>query len=195
MLIPRWSPTFTAFHILRPTNLSLSHRSSVYICSASGLLCIKFYDRYVDTLFVDLSLVGVRTLPYGFLAAFDPVSPTSHKLETVYLKLSYSQALTKAVRELLGKNKSRSEKVSTNAPIEFAENPQLVLPETASTTSRAETQSRSNMELTSLGERILIVVGENVNEDGEQGLGVGVEKMGQDLEESNVEFPMIERQL
>ena len=99
------------------------------------------------------------------------------------------------MRELLGKNKSRSEKVSTNAPIEFAENPQLVLPGTASTTSRAETQSRSNMELTSLGERILIVVGENVNEDGEQGLGVGVEKMGQDLEESNVEFPMIERQL
>lgn len=68
--------------------------------------------------------------------------------------------------------------------MEFAENPQL--PGTASTTSRAEAQSRSDMELTSLGERILIVR-ENV-EDGE-----GVEKMGQDLE--NVEFPMIERQL
>jgi hypothetical protein len=96
------------------------------------------------------------------------------------------------VRELLGKNKTRSEKVSTNAPIEFAENPQLV-PGTASTASRAETQSRSNMELTSLGERILISVKENVNEEGEQ--GVGVEKMGQDLEECNVKFPMIERQL
>jgi hypothetical protein len=30
-----------------------------------------------NTLFVDLSLVGVRTLPYGFLAAFDPVGPIS----------------------------------------------------------------------------------------------------------------------
>lgn len=87
------------------------------------------------------------------------------------------------MRELLGKNKS----VSTNAPMEFAENPQL--PGTAST-SRAEAQSRSNMESTSLGERILIVVRGNVNEDGE-----GVEKVEQDLEECNVEFPMIERQL
>ena len=87
------------------------------------------------------------------------------------------------MRELLGK--SKSEKVLTNAPIEFAENPQL--PGTVSTTSRAEAQSLSNMELTSLGERILIVVRENVNE--------GVEKMGQDLEACNVEFPTIERQL
>lgn len=171
--------------------MSLFHRSSVYICSASCLLCVvKFNDRCqcADTLFVDLSLVGVRTLPYGFLAAFDPVSPRqSHNSETVYLKLLYSQALTKAVRELLGKNKSRSERVSiNNVPIEFADNPQLVLG-TASTTSRAETQSHSNMELTSLGE--------NVNEDEEQGLGVGVEKMGRNLEECNVEFPMIERQL
>ena len=93
------------------------------------------------------------------------------------------------MRELQGKNKS---KVSTKAPIEFAENPQLP----PGTTSGAETQPGLNMELTSLGERILNVVGENVNEDGER--GVGVEKMmpvGQDLEECNLEFPMIERQL
>jgi hypothetical protein len=100
--------------------------------------------------------------------------------------------LTNAVRELLGKNKSRLERALTNAPIEFAENIQLPLG-IASTTSRAETQSHSNTELTSLGERILIVTRENVNEDGEQ--GPGVEKMGQDLEEDNVEFQIIERQL
>jgi hypothetical protein len=94
------------------------------------------------------------------------------------------------VRELLGKNKSRSEKVSTKVPIQFAENPQQA--QLPGTTSGAETQSGSNMELNSLGERILNVVGENVNEDGER--GVGVEKMGQDLEECNLEFPMIERQ-
>ena len=90
------------------------------------------------------------------------------------------------MRELLGKNKSRSETESTKAPIEFAENPQL-----PGTTSGAGTQLGSNME-TSLGERILNVVGENVNEDGER--GVGVEKIGQDLEECNLEFPIISRQ-
>ena len=94
------------------------------------------------------------------------------------------------MRELLDKNKSRLEKVSTKAPIEFAENPQL--PGTVSTASGAETQS-PNKEFTSLEERILNVVRVNVNEDGEQ--GVGVEKMGQDLEECNLEFPIIERQL
>jgi hypothetical protein len=75
------------------------------------------------------------------------------------------------------------------AVIEFAENPQL--PGTA-TTSEAETPSGSNMELTSLGGRILNVVGENVKEDGQQ--RVGDEKMGQDLEEHNLEFLIIERQ-
>ena len=58
------------------------------------------------------------------------------------------------------------------------------------TTSGTETQSGSHtMESTSLGppgERILNVVREQE---------VGVEKMGQDLEEEcNLEFPMIERQ-
>lgn len=92
------------------------------------------------------------------------------------------------MRELLGKNKSttRSENVSIKA---VAGNVQLV----PGTTSGTETQSGSNMESTSLGERILSVVGENANQDGEQEV-VGVEKTGQDLEECNLEFPMIERQ-
>ena len=87
------------------------------------------------------------------------------------------------MRELLGKNNFRSQKASTGVPIDFAENPQLP------GTSGAATQSGSNIELTSSGERALNMVGENVN--GER--GVGVEKMGQhsDLED---EFPMIERQ-
>ena len=97
------------------------------------------------------------------------------------------------MRELLGKNKSRSEKVLIKAPIEFAENPQ---PGIASIPG-AETQSHSNVESTSLGGGMLVlnVVRENVNEDGEQ--GVGAEKVGQDLEEleCNLEFPIIERQL
>ena len=39
---------------------------------------VKLYNRCVNTLFViDLSLIGMRTLPYGIVAAFDPVSPTS----------------------------------------------------------------------------------------------------------------------
>jgi hypothetical protein len=97
------------------------------------------------------------------------------------------------VRELLGKNNSRSEKVSTKAAIKFAENPQLV----PGTTSGAEAQSGSNMASTSLGVRVLNVVGENVNEDASGEREVGVEKMGQDLdlEEYNLEFPTIERQL
>ena len=89
------------------------------------------------------------------------------------------------MRELLCK---RSEIASTKAPIEFAENPRL--PETATTTSGAESQSGSNMEL---GGRILNVVGENANEDEQR--GVGVEKMGQDLEECNLEFLIIEKQI
>lgn len=71
----------------------------------------------------------------------------------------------------------------TKAPVELAENPQL--PGTAST-SGAETQSHSDMELTSLGERMVLnVIREN--EDEEQGVG--------GLEECNLEFPIIERQL
>jgi hypothetical protein len=147
-------------------------------------------------LFVDHFLVGMRTFPYGILAAFDPVSPTSDgnfTKPTIYLNCHvFTQALTNAVREMLGKNKSRSG-VSTKAPIEFAENPQLV-PETATTTIGAESQSGSNMDL---GERILQnVVGENVNEDGQRGV-VGVEKTRQDLEdlECNLEFLLIERQI
>ena len=88
------------------------------------------------------------------------------------------------MRELL--DKSRSEKVSTKAPIEFAENPQL--PETT-TKSGAESQSGLNMELG------LNTVGENANEDGRRGVGVQVEKMGQDLEECNHEFLIIEKQI
>lgn len=84
------------------------------------------------------------------------------------------------MRELLGKNKSRLERVSTKAPIEFAENPQQ--PGSATTSQAgAETPLGSNME----------EVGENVNEDGQR---LGVEKMGQDLEECNPEFLIIERQ-
>jgi hypothetical protein len=103
--------------------------------------------------------------------------------------MSYSQAFINAVRELLGKNQSRSERVSTKAAIEFAENPQL--PRTTPSSSGAETQLvGSNMELTSLGARLSNGVGENVNGEGERGPGVG-----QDLEEWNLEFPIIERQL
>jgi hypothetical protein len=97
------------------------------------------------------------------------------------------------VRELLGK--STSEKVSTTrAPIEFAENPQL--PETATTPGTAESQSGPNLELTSLGERTLNVVGEGGNVDEERGV-VEVEKAGQNLEDCNLdsEFPIFERQL
>lgn len=90
------------------------------------------------------------------------------------------------MRELLGnlKNRSRSEKVSTKVPIEFAENPQLV---PGATTSGAETQSRSESNSTStetsLGGRISNAVGENVNEHREQD------------SEDNLEFLMIERQI
>ena len=96
------------------------------------------------------------------------------------------------MRELLGKNNSRSEKVSTKAAIQFAENPQL-----PGTTSGAEAQSGSNMESTSLGERVLNVVGENVNEDDSGEREVGVGNMGQNLdsEDYNLEFPIIKRQL
>lgn len=88
---------------------------------------------------------------------------------------------------MLGKNKSRSEvSESTKAPIEFAENPQL--PETA-TTSGAESQSGSNMDS---GEGMLNVVGENVNEDAQR--EVGAKKTGQDLDDCNLEFLIIERQ-
>ena len=95
------------------------------------------------------------------------------------------------MRELLGKNKSRSdsEKVSVKAIIESSENARL--PRTTATCG-AESQLGSILEP---GERILNVVGENVNEVGER--GAGVETMGQDssLEECNLEFQIIERQL
>ena len=82
--------------------------------------------------------------------------------------------------------------MSTEVPIDFAKNSQQ--PGTSRTTSKsgpgAETQSGSNVDLDSSGKKISNVVGEN--EDREQ--GVGIEKMGQDLEECNLEFPMIERQ-
>ena len=98
----------------------------------------------------------------------------------------HSQALVNAVRELL--DKSRSEKVSTKAPIEFAENPQL--PETATTSGAAsESQSCSKMEFGSN------MVGENVNDSEDVRQGVRVEKMGQDLEDCNLEFLIIEKQI
>ena len=99
------------------------------------------------------------------------------------------------MRELLGKNDSRSEQVLTKAAIEFAGNPQR--PQLPGTTSGAEAQSGSNMESTSVGERILNMVGENMNEDSSGEREVGVEIMGQNLdsEEFNLEFPIIKRQL
>lgn len=101
----------------------------------------------------------------------------------MFILTLYSQALTNAVRELL--DKSRSEKASNKGPIEFAENPQL-----PAEIAGAESQSSSNMESG------LNVVGENVNEDERHGVGVRAEKTvtGQDLEECNHEFLIIERQ-
>ena len=79
---------------------------------------------------------------------------------------------------------SRSENLSTKAPIEFAENPKR--PETATTTSGAGSGA------VELGSK---KVGENVNEDERRGVGAGTENMGQDVEESNLEFLIIERQI
>ena len=95
--------------------------------------------------------------------------------------------LTSAVRELLGKNESRSEKEPTKVPVEI---PQLLA---AGTTSGVETQLGSNMELTLLGDRVLNLDTENANQDRERGVEVvEVERMGQ---ECNPEFPIIERHL
>lgn len=91
--------------------------------------------------------------------------------------ISFSQALINAVREML----SRSEKMLTNVPIEFAANPKL--PETATTTSGA------GLNTIELGSN---VVQENVNENERRGVG---DRARQDLEEcSNLEFLIIERQ-
>jgi hypothetical protein len=83
------------------------------------------------------------------------------------------------VRELLGFG-SENEVL-----IEFAENPKA--PKTAtSTTSGADSNA---MGLGSNVDR------ENVNEDERRGVGVQAEKMGQDVEDCNLEFSIIERQL
>ena len=83
----------------------------------------------------------MRTLSCGFLAVFDPVSPTTDGNYTKPFILTVTNCHTHQCRASI----ARSEKVSTNeAPIEFAKNPQL--PETA-TTSGAESQSGSIMEL------------------------------------------------
>ena len=66
---------FTSFYIfhqlicLHPTGVPFTYpRQAVFF--------VKLYNRYANTSesFVDLFLVGMRTLPYGVLAAFDPVS-------------------------------------------------------------------------------------------------------------------------
>jgi hypothetical protein len=151
---------------------------------------------------LDLCLVGLRTLPYGILAAFDPVSPTSAgDLRNRSTKMSYSKALTTAVRELLGKNKSSPEIVSTRAPIEFVtENSQTSQGNfQGAITDDSESQPHLNMELTSVGgERVSSPAGENGNEGRVEG-NVGVEKTGQELEGEqlydDLEFPIIKRQL
>ena len=61
---------FAQLICLHPTGVPFTYpRQAVFL--------VKLCNRCVNTLFVDLSLVGMRTLPYGIIAAFDPVSPTS----------------------------------------------------------------------------------------------------------------------
>jgi hypothetical protein len=115
--------------------------------------------------------------------------------------MSYSKALTTAVRELLGKNKSSPEIVSTRAPIEFVtENSQTSQGNfQGAITDDSESQPHLNMELTSVGgERVSSPAGENGNEGRVEG-NVGVEKTGQELEGEqlydDLEFPIIKRQL
>ena len=104
------------------------------------------------------------------------------------------------MRELLGKNKPRP-----GPPIGFVTDsprrPQASsYPSPRGTTDVAETQSCSNMELTSeRGERISNAVGENENEDTVE-QRVGIERTRQELEgekqyDCDLEFPIIERQL
>lgn len=93
------------------------------------------------------------------------------------------------MRELLSKNKAgRSDTVSTMAPIEFARNSQISLSYPQGTTFGAEAQTCLNIELTLLERgRMSSVVGEDVNEDGEQTRGV--ENMRQEnLASDNHEF-------
>jgi GH24 family phage-related lysozyme (muramidase) len=101
------------------------------------------------------------------------------------------------VRELIGKNKSRPETVTTRAPIAFvAENHQgtrdrFYLSPQGTTTDGAGTQSHSNPELASVREeRISNVVGENGNGFDVDGVEqrIGVEKTGQELEDENLKL-------
>lgn len=117
--------------------------------------------------------------------------------------MSYAKALTNAVRDLLGKNKSRPEIVSTWAPpgsvTETHHRSQVLsYPGSGATT---DTQSCLNMELTSVvgEERISNVVGETGNKDKEVERETEFERTGQELEgdnryDCNLEFPIIERQ-
>ena len=106
------------------------------------------------------------------------------------------------MRKLLGKNRSRSEKVPTSmAPTEPApEDIQTSLRSpNGETTLGAEAQSRLNQELTSLeSERISNMVGESMNEDGER--RIRATQTGQDLEihdqyDHQLEFSRIQKQL
>ena len=118
-------------------------------------------------------------------------------------KLSYSKVFIAAIRELLGKNKSGSEKATTIAPTDLtSEETQISLrsPQGA-TILGAEAQSRLNSDLTTLeSERILSnVVGESMNEDSRKHI-ITAKHTGQDLGILNqfdheLEFPRIEKQL
>ena len=149
---------------------------------------------------LDLCLVGLRTLPYGILAAFDPVSSISGSdFRNRSTKMSYSKALTSAVRELLGKNKSNPEIVSTRAPIGFVtENSQTPQANPQGTIiDDGESQPHLNIESTSV-EGDSSPAGENGNDGRVEG-NIGVEKTGQELEGEplydDLEFPIIKRQL
>lgn len=94
------------------------------------------------------------------------------------------------MRELLGRNKPRSEEVSIEVPIEFAENPQRV----QGTTIGSETHSALNVASTSLGRERISDVAVGVNEDEEQ--RIRAERVGQDDDNSiELEFTTIGRQL
>jgi hypothetical protein len=85
------------------------------------------------------------------------------------------------VRELLGFGSENE------VPIEFAENPKV--PKTATSTTSGADSNAMDFKLGSNVDR------ENVNEDERRGVGVQAEKMGQDVEDCNLEFSIIERQL
>jgi hypothetical protein len=105
------------------------------------------------------------------------------------------------VRELLGKNKPKPGPPIGSVTDSSPRRPQAPsYPSPQGTTDVAETQSCSNMELTSeRGERISNVVGENEKEDTVE-QRVGIKKTRQELEgekqyDCDLEFPIIERQL